>query len=112
MEAPGGGLVARRGPRRAAVVETSRARFLGARAHYLARHLSFFFLYLQPSVRGAGDAIQPLKRRESTRTARAGARETVMLMSQSCGTSRAEHAHVREHGLELLEISTSLSLAH
>ena len=32
-------------------VETSRARFLGARAHYfLARHLSFFFSYLQPSV--------------------------------------------------------------
>ena len=30
------------------------------------------------TLRGAGDAIQPLKRRESARKARAGARETVM----------------------------------
>ena len=35
------------------------------------------------TLRGAGTAIQPLKRRESARKARAAARETVMLMSES-----------------------------
>ena len=34
------------------------------------------------TLRGAGDAIQPLKRRESARKARAGSRETVMAVSE------------------------------
>ena len=41
--------------------------------------------------RWAGDAIQPLKRRESARKARAAARETVMAVSRRCQSARGEH---------------------
>ena len=43
------------------------------------------------TLRGAGDAIQPLKRRESARKARAAARETVMAVSRRCQSARGEH---------------------
>ena len=47
------------------------------------------------TLRGAGDAIQPLKRRESARKARAGARETVMLVSEVLHVSGEEARVVR-----------------
>ena len=47
------------------------------------------------TLRGASDAIQPLKRRESARKARAAARETVMAMSDEMSerSRRARSKH-------------------
>ena len=47
------------------------------------------------TLRGAGNAIQPLKRRASARKARAGARETAILV---CAAGVRESAKKLEHG--------------